>query len=94
MPKTEQYLAVVALLLLGSYSLIYGDYFRVRWTMPFCVGVFWFELALAVLLLFRAGRAPLLIPALVFAIVAGLLPSALTVLSWSDWLLKSHVPWY
>jgi hypothetical protein len=94
MTRADQALAAVALGVLGAYALLYGDVVRTRWTMPLCVGLFWFELALSVLISLRVQRAPLLIVALVFALLASLAPSALTVLSWSDWLLKSHVPWY
>ena len=94
MPKTELRLAALALLLLGGYGLIYGDFIRVRWTQPFCVGVFWFELALGLLLALRIRRAPLLIGALLCALAGTLLPTAVTILSWTDWLLQVHVPWY
>ena len=92
MDKTSQNLAATALVLIGVYALIFSEFISVPFKVSFVIFVFWIEVLLLVVLLYRSRRAPLVTLPTAIAILGVLIPSASSALSWSAWSINGFGP--
>ena len=92
MDKTTQKLVAIALALIGVYALIFSKFISVPFKVAFIISVFWIEVLLLILLIYRIRRSPIVVIPALIAILGVLVPSAPAALSWSAWSINGFAP--